>query len=60
MRIAVIGYSGAGKSTLARRLGALLDVPVLQILDAYSGKTMVLRSPRAVEALLSDAGEGMR
>lgn len=173
MRIAVIGYSGAGKSTLARRLGALLDVPVLhfdsigwkegwvqrdraetsalahrfldehdawvvdgnwrfadggrrfdeadrilflafsrwrclaralrryfeyrgrtredmapgcpekfdweffrwvvfdgrssdmrkryrKILDAYSGKTTVLRSPRAVEALLSEAGEGMR
>lgn len=31
MKIAILGYSGSGKSTLAKRLGALLDVPVLYL-----------------------------
>jgi adenylate kinase family enzyme len=35
MRIAIIGTSGAGKSTLARRLGAAIDAPVIE-LDAIN------------------------
>jgi adenylate kinase family enzyme len=30
-RIAIMGWCGAGKSTLARRLGELLDLPVIHI-----------------------------
>ncbi|HEV2364362.1 MAG TPA: hypothetical protein VGS12_09230 [Caulobacteraceae bacterium] len=35
MRIAVIGSSGAGKTTLARRIGAALSIPVIE-LDAIN------------------------
>ena len=35
MRISVVGTSGSGKSTLARRLGAALDLPVIE-LDAIN------------------------
>lgn len=34
-RIAVVGTSGSGKSTLARRIGAALDLPVIE-LDAIN------------------------
>jgi adenylate kinase family enzyme len=35
MRVAIIGSSGSGKSTLAQRLGAELDIPVIE-LDALN------------------------
>ena len=35
MRIAIIGTSGSGKTTLARRLGAQIDAPVIE-LDALN------------------------
>jgi adenylate kinase family enzyme len=34
-RIVVIGTSGTGKSTLARRLGRLLDLPVVEMDSLY-------------------------
>jgi adenylate kinase family enzyme len=34
-RIAVIGCGGSGKTTLSRRLGELLDLPVIHIDDQY-------------------------
>jgi adenylate kinase family enzyme len=34
-RVLIVGCSGAGKSTLARRLGALLDLPVVHLDHLY-------------------------
>lgn len=34
-RIAIIGCCGAGKSTLAKRLGAILSIPVMQMDSFY-------------------------
>ena len=34
-RIAVVGSAGAGKSTLSRRLGPLLDIPVVHLDEHY-------------------------
>ena len=61
MRIAVIGSSGAGKSTLARRLGAALVLPVIELdavnwqagwrdLNTHDPDLFVQRVERAVAA----------
>ena len=54
-RIAILGGAGAGKSTLARRLGALLDLPVIH-LDLFAfGPGWTRRPPDALRADLAGA-----
>lgn len=52
-RILILGCAGAGKSTLARRLGALLDLPVVHLDQLWWTPGWVSRSPAEFDRLLA-------
>jgi len=63
VRIVILGPAGSGKSTLARRLGTMLDVPVICLDDIWQpdwgpsdvpGFRSLVRAAHAGEAWISD------
>ncbi|MEJ0064503.1 MAG: MATE family efflux transporter [Caulobacteraceae bacterium] len=52
-RIAILGGGGAGKSTLARRLGAVLGLPVIHLDRIVYGSGWSRREPADVQARLA-------
>lgn len=54
-RVAIVGNGGSGNLHVGRRLGALLDLPVIH-LDAVCHDTSW--TPAAAEAVAADPGAG--
>lgn len=59
-RVMIFGGSGSGKSTLARRVGDILDLPVVHIDPIYWLPGWVLRPPDEVTQMIRDVMSGPR
>lgn len=59
-RIVVIGTSGTGKSTLARKIGATLNLPVVEMDALHHMEGWEIRPDDEFRALAADATKGAR
>ncbi len=59
-RIAIIGSTGSGKSTLAKRLGAALELPVVELDSLHWLPGWIERDTATFRALVDQATSGER